>query len=223
MQMNDENLKLELMIDDAGLKLNQTAIIKLYQYLKLIINELNPNMIHLTSSSGSSVVLRLNDSSYPFVYQYYCGKETYEYIIQMQKKINRHQLDLKKNITMMINYFPEFQTIVWERIKPLHELSIEILKTQTNQIIKQIGQAIKKLHLTGYEHGDCRYDNIGIKNGNFVLFDYNLSRPYDQQSNNENDYELLYKSLKFIFGKTGNLHSYSIYRSFLNAEISKNT
>ena len=59
---------LEELIDDAGLMSNQAPIIELYNHLKnTVFPDLRPDMIRLTSSSGSSVVLLLNDVSHPFV------------------------------------------------------------------------------------------------------------------------------------------------------------
>jgi len=225
---------LEELIDDAGLMSNQAPIIELYNHLKnTVFSDLRPDMIRLTSSSGSSVVLLLNDVSHPFVYQYYRCRETYQNIILMQDRIKNNvsrsltqtfvdgtntvvrrkiQYDVTDHLTMMTDHFPTLQTIVWERIKPLHDLPTNTIKPQINQLIWDLVKALYGLHACGYSHGDSRYDNIGLKNGKFVLFDYNLSKWY---GNDEHDFELLSRSLEFNLEFSMKLDSFAACRSFL--------
>jgi len=210
------------LISDYGLTSEKEAIIKLYEYLKLHYFEyLTPEHIQLTSSSGSSVVLLFKDRSHPVVYQYYRSQKTYEEIIKMQHSLKnnsnqslsinaRHQLkyDINDYTVTMVNSFPTLQTIVWERIVPLHDVPSQTVKQHINRLFWDLGKALNGLHTVGYSHGDSRYDNIGLKNGKFVLFDYNLST---LEGDYDHDYELLADSLKFNLDIAGVPRSSRLY------------
>ena len=72
-------------------------------------------------------------------------------------------------------------SIRWARIECLNQLeesdSLERIRKNWVKFFWDIFRAIIGMHLCGFHHGDVSLDNIGIRAGHFVLYDYNLSRP----------------------------------------------
>jgi len=72
-------------------------------------------------------------------------------------------------------------SIRWARIECLNQLdqseSLERIRKNWVKFFWDILRAIIGMHLCGFHHGDVSLDNIGIRAGHFVLYDYNLSRP----------------------------------------------
>lgn len=113
-----------------------------------------------------------------------------------QEVIHKISYDLSDYIVTALDFWPDFQTIVWERIIPISELSLDFIKSKLDQLIWDIGKALNGFHSLGYHHGDCRYDNIGLKNGKFVLFDYNLSQTFVMSSKEPSaDYKVFSESI----------------------------
>jgi tRNA A-37 threonylcarbamoyl transferase component Bud32 len=211
---------MEQTIDEYGLSAHTNAIIAVYQYLKdHISDQLMPNHIKLISSSDTSVVLMLTGSftSHPTVYQCYFDTDTYSDIVKLVTEI---ELNREQSISMTLlrgrprlekhykidyklddytvkahGFYPDLQTIAWEKITPLNQISPDKISENLNQLIWDLGKALNGLHNLGYLHRDCRYDNIGIKNGKFILFDYNLSRKMTQNDQKSDDYKALSESL----------------------------
>ena len=207
---------IDQLIDDAGLSAQTSAIHKLYNHLinqKIITS---PSQIKLTSSSGSSVVVLLNNKDHDRVYQCYFNRATYNQICQMmdiakknaQQSIDysmvtiRPRTEVKFNIEYNFNdyrvcaleYWPLLQTIVWEKIIPITQISTDYIKKHIDQLIWDFMKAINGFHQIGYVHADCGFDNIGLKNGRFVLFDYNLSHLAEDKDQYKHDYYLFKKS-----------------------------
>ena len=213
---------LQEIIDDAGVSVSTDAIIQLYCYLKeKVLTDLTPDQITLTSSSGSSVVLIVTDSRHPVVYQYYRSQETFENIktlcgisqsncqqstslcIYQNNQRQSTQISIDYNFNdyrvLPVDYWPELQTIVWERIQTLPErilIDKDFIYKNFNQLIWDLFKAINGFHSIGYIHGDSRIDNIGIKNGKFVLFDYNLSHVSPQEFLTQ-DFQMFAKSCQY--------------------------
>ena len=213
---------LQEIIDDAGVSVSTDAIIQLYCYLKeKVLTDLTPDQITLTSSSGSSVVLIVTDSRHPVVYQYYRSPETFENIktlcgicqsncqqstslcIYQNNQRQSTQISIDYNFNdyrvLPVDYWPQLQTIVWERIQTLPErilIEKNFLYKNFNQLIWDLFKAISGFHSIGYTHGDSRIDNIGIKNGKFVLFDYNLSHLSPEEFLTQ-DFQMFAKSCQY--------------------------
>ena len=132
------------------------------------------------------------------VYQKFKAKGVYQNILNLfticeENITQKLWLDNKNKVVYiynLFNYLPrvkdqidEENIIIWEKIKPLNSLkSEEIANTIEKDIIKflwDIGRALHGLHKNGIVHGDARVDNIGIKNGNYVLFDFDASKKVD--------------------------------------------
>lgn len=96
------------------------------------------------------------------------------------------------------------QTIVWDRIfcfNQIHEAPVRVglLRENRNRFLWDIFRAIFGLHQCGIAHGDVSLDNIGIRQGKFVLYDYNLSQTATEERKNRDIYSL-FRSLRFHLG-----------------------
>jgi hypothetical protein len=70
-------------------------------------------------------------------------------------------------------------TIVWERIECLNQIDtnrrMQLIRSNFIKFLWDILKGIFAMYACGLRHGDPSLDNIGIRDGRFVLFDYNLS------------------------------------------------
>ena len=139
-------------------------------------------------SNGMSAVFKYH-KDIPHVYQSFVHKDTYTRVINLLSCIKPVELnnssgtmcyDMFDYIPKIIGNIDDCNTIKWELITPLNSYSnLDKYSIITNNIVKilwDIGKAIEGLHANGIYHGDSRIDNIGIKNGKFVLFDFDGSR-----------------------------------------------
>ena len=53
------------------------------------------------------------------------------------------------------------------------------------KLFKEIGLAMRHIRELGYNQGDCTFDNVGIIDDHFVLFDFNAANRRIQSSNND--------------------------------------
>lgn len=71
-------------------------------------------------------------------------------------------------------------SLTWERIHCLNQLEvpvrIHVIRTHFVKFLWDILKGIFAMFACGLRHGDPSLDNIGMRQGRFVLFDYNLSR-----------------------------------------------
>lgn len=83
-------------------------------------------------------------------------------------------------LAYMILCEDEQNRIRWKRVRCLNELSTEqrkeLVRKNWIKFFWDILRALFTLRKMGYEHGDATLDNIGIREGYFVLYDFNLSR-----------------------------------------------
>ena len=147
-------------------------------------------------SNGMSVVYV--SSELADVYQQFHGKGVYKNILSLLTSCTETityplWIDNKNKIEKSYNIFEflptikgqidESNIIIWGKIIPLNSLSkIEIETTIVKNIVKflwDIGRALYGLHKNGIVHCDARVDNIGLKNRNFVLFDFDASKKVD--------------------------------------------
>jgi hypothetical protein len=142
-------------------------------------------------SNGLSTVFT-HHKGVPHAYQCFVHKETSKRIINLLSSIKPVEFSIKNDDSSvlrydMFEYMPkiidhgeDYNMIKWELITPLNSYTnSEKCNIITNNIVKllwDIGKAIVGLHENGIYHGDSRIDNIGIKNGKFVLFDFDGSR-----------------------------------------------
>jgi len=96
-------------------------------------------------------------------------------------------------IVNLVSYIPN-NVIVWKKVFCLNmlegkELSSFILKN-IKKLVWDISKALNTLHNLNIYHGDCRIDNIGIYNGNFILFDFDGSK-----ISNTKEYSLMEKDV----------------------------
>lgn len=171
--------------------------------------------LKVKASNGLSLVF-IYDSETTFVLQYFMNAPTAERIYNLLQgltaKIKRNtfskgvlEYDLFDFIPRPILTLPESGIIQWDRITPMNSYTEkeirEIIVRNIFKFLWDIGRALYGLHMNGIRHGDARVDNIGIRNGKFVLFDFDGSSKHEGVSDIlTNDYYDLVKSIKFNIG-----------------------
>ena len=114
------------------------------------------------------------------------------------------------NLARIVSYLPK-NIVVWRRHRCLNEFSEEylliFLKNNYTKLLWDVGKALLGLHSSNYVHKDCSIDNVGfdVTTNQFIVFDFNLSRrvikPIEEYELFENDFHILYRSLRFRLGK----------------------
>lgn len=90
--------------------------------------------------------------------------------------------------------------LLWEKIVPLNSYSEEqkkeFVKQNLYKLLWDIGKALTTIHKRNYVHGDPTIDNIGIKNGNLCLFDFDASKVIGNKIE-EDDYRIFEHSIQY--------------------------
>lgn len=183
------------------------------------------------SSNGTSFVCIKSDI--PFAYQCFNYNSTsskiysilsscdskIKYTIYIDKKTYFcNEYDLFDFIPRIKNYIEPSNLIIWEKILPLNALDKMHMKDMIEKnIIKllwDIAKALHGLHINNIYHADARIDNIGIKNDNFILFDFDGSKKVDDSNSQivTKDYNDFIRSIEF------NLNDEETPRRFKNIE-----
>jgi hypothetical protein len=205
-------MKFDHLILDGEIDINILTIINKY------IGE-NVKTLEYKSSNGLSFVFISKDID--TVFQYYLNKNTcnkikniFYHIIGMTTQINK-KIYFKKNIYNLnfnlLDYLSNFigqkedNIIIWEKIDCLNSFPKDILSNiilnNITKILWDISKCLYGLHFNLILHGDPRVDNIGIRNGNFVLFDFDNSSMDSSISSYRKDNWDFLKSLEFNVGK----------------------
>lgn len=111
---------------------------------------------------------------------------------------------------------PESKLIVWRKIKPLNSVKNlqEFIQKNHLKLIWDLAHALEGLHSIRITHGDSTLDNVGIFNGKFVYYDFDMSKmtPPGTGDNTtkiiqefaeakRKDFTLLSNSIKYHTGK----------------------
>jgi hypothetical protein len=176
------------------------------------------------TSSGSSTVYL--DEKEDTVYQKFISKETAARIADIMLKLMkkgrieynilfqtgfgpRKQIHLQEKISYGVfeyitpfRFWDENGTIAWNYIKPLNDsektMSANFLSKNYIKIWYDISKALLALKSIGIMHNDTVIDNIGIRNGKFVLFDFDGSgTPETKGKDFIDDFTNLRKSFEF--------------------------
>lgn len=171
------------------------------------------------SSNGLSFVFISEDID--TVYQYFLIKNSSDKIQNIFQHINMCNIITKKiyfkkiiynlNFNLLnflsnfIDYKQDDNIIMWEKIVCLNSFSkeklVNIIINNITKILWDISKCLYGLHFNSIMHGDARIDNIGIRNGNFILFDFdNSSMDNEYTSYRKDNWDFL-KSLEFNIGK----------------------
>ena len=167
-------------------------------------------------SNGLSAVFIGNEDS--FVFQVYKIGKISKKITSMLSGMNtdvstyfdlgyddlvKYEYDMNKHYPLILESYD--CCIKWEKIIPLNSFTKdkikEILKNNIIKLLWDIGKVLKGFHKNCMYHGDSRVDNIGIKDGNFVLFDFDSSNRCNPWENiTFRDFSIFTTSIKFNLG-----------------------
>ncbi len=186
----------------------EIAIETINKVVKIMGNDVNS--LDIKSSNGSSFVfITPSDLN---VYQYFKYDTTASKIIKILNSISKKNItiryannfityDLQDFICKFVSYEPT-NIIVWKKhvcLNSFDNLSIKnIIVNNLLKLLWDIGRSLYALHQNNIYHGDARIDNIGILNGNFILFDFDGSRISFIDS--EKDVYDFIRSIKFNVG-----------------------
>ena len=156
--------------------------------------------------------------------------------IYFKKVIYNLNFNIFNFLANFIEYKNEDNIIVWEKHLCLNSFSKEkltdILVNNIIKILWDISKGLYGLHFNLILHGDSRVDNIGIKNNNFVLFDFDNSNIGNEIVSFRKDNWDFLKSLEFNIGENNwknilRMHPYISDTDFIINDmleyISKNT
>lgn len=176
------------------------------------------------TSSGSSTVYI--DNKEDIVYQKFISKATAAKIADIMLKLMkkgvieynilfqtgfgpRKQIHLREKISYGVfdyispfRFWDETGVIGWGLIKPLNDsektTSANFLSKNYIKIWYDISKALLALKSIGIMHNDTVIDNIGIRNGKFILFDFDGSgTPESKGKDFTDDFANLRKSFEF--------------------------
>jgi len=206
---NNNNFK-ELLLDG---EITQNILDKAIKHMG------NVNTLEYKCSNCLSFVFISQEKN--IVVQYYMYKNTCYKIKNIFDIINTHpdlitikiylrkdnyelKFDIKDYLAKFVSYEHEDSIITWEKHLCLNSFpKDELANIIVNNILKfiwDISKALYALHSLSIMHGDPTIDNIGIRNNNFILFDYDSSKiDTNLISFNRDNWELL-KSIKFNIG-----------------------
>lgn len=97
-------------------------------------------------------------------------------------------------------YVPEDNMIAWNRITPLNRLDhqLDFIRKNLYKILYDISKGLYALHSIGVIHNDVVLDNVGIQDGNFVLFDFDGSGSAEEKGKYlSDDFDLLRNSIRY--------------------------
>lgn len=188
--------------------------LNILEYMLTILNEDIEN-IEIKTSNGLSHVFMYKNPEINYVYQYFKYPTTVNRIKEIFNSINFNinkkflKYSYKYNILNNLSNIKDINNtniIIWEKINCLNFLENENkINIILNNIIKffwDIGKALYGLHINNILHNDARIDNIGIKNNNFKIFDFDGTNI--TYTNFDKDIYDLKKSLEFNLGKEYN-------------------
>lgn len=152
------------------------------------------NELKLTTSGGLS--LTIIPSLGNVVYQ--CFKpNTFKNIYLAYQHTQKDQEKLTQRIAMIQRVEPKLNMAIIDRIIPLNEIFamfddnepnkkpkaalVKYIRANANKLAWDISNAIAELAKVGIVQGDVSIDNIGIKNDQFVLFDFDKAREQSKE------------------------------------------
>jgi hypothetical protein len=172
--------------------------------------------INIKVSNGLSAVFVSNDDT--FVFQVYKLGKVSSKINSLLSNLNtdivvyfdlgyddliKYEYNITKHYPLILGSYD--CCIKWQKITPLNSFTkdklFEIIKNNLVKLLWDIGKVLKGFHKNGMYHGDSRIDNIGIKDGNFVLFDFDSSNSCNSwDSITLRDFYIFITSIKFNLG-----------------------
>lgn len=206
--------------DELGLEIEPEKKQQLNAIIAWMLDQTNQRVeeIHVASSSGSSTVLIPIEEDRS-VYQWFRSKEVIERVVYITRilagpvtytyNIRRgiriiSSVPITWNIDQYIVEFkytiPDDNLIVWEKMRTLNSIPKEdlpyFLFINIKKIVWDLGKSLFSIHSKGLLHNDATLDNTGINGKNFCYFDFDGSKPLEDQDRTI-DQRTLTKSFDF--------------------------
>jgi hypothetical protein len=170
-------------IEQVGAPLGRehdAAVERLWQ----LCHEYGLSLQNITVSDSSGTVLTLIPNDANFVLQYYKYQLNFERVRDDLQKLRSEDNSGRARVLAIDE--PN-RIIAVERVAALNMIvhqpnqskeeaarqTDELIRQNANQVFVDIRDAIVKFAADGLSQGDTRLDNVGVRNGKFVLFDYN--------------------------------------------------
>ena len=93
----------------------------------------------------------------------------------------------------MLDYEKSHNIIIYETINPILEYRHHI---NMNNLLYDIGLAVFMIHINGFIHGDVALSNIGIKNNNYILYDFEKCKKNNTPEKRFIDVEMFLEDLE---------------------------
>lgn len=218
---------IETKIMDAGLGIRDIQpLVELLQGFLMQYPNMTIDNVHITSSSGASAVFIIQGLDYVVQY-YVAPQIVYDimnmylaldlsnpimenlniskYVPPHLRKSGNAPPSFNVNLSYMLQDYmvPLIQVASnvckWSRIQTLNKVPnrVEFITANLPKLLWDIGKALSGMHKKGYIHGDCTLDNIGYYNGNFCLFDFDMSKPIDENHTPHDDFRTFQNSIQF--------------------------
>jgi hypothetical protein len=186
--------------------------------------------LSVLSSNGSSFVFISSEKIN--VYQYFNFKNIVLNILNIFEIIKKNnivkfnldleffKININDHICQFISHEPE-NIIVWKKHLCLNSFDNNYKKHFIlKNILKltwDIGKCLYSLHENNIYHGDPTIDNIGILNNNFILFDFDASKNFNNNDKyylSKNDIYKFINSIKFNTSNDKNINFYNDTTSY---------
>lgn len=180
--------------------------------------------LEVKTSNCTSFVFIMSDTDK--VYQYFCSGMTFSRIADTICNINRFYIEyvdyiynLGDFIVNIKGLIKEERIIKWNKIVTLNSFPrdklVELIDKNLIKLLWDISKALYGLHANEIVHRDTRIDNIGIHNGNFILFDFDGSINSSTASIMKKDQFDLFQSIQFYIGDKMVIHNNKYYELLL--------
>lgn len=164
----------------------------------------NVNSLKITSSGGLSVTIIPKEG--PVIYQVF-RPDTFKELAKIAAQMQNGSDKLKRSVAMIQQLVPHLNLVVVDKITPLNAIFDlfgndpskagegelrAFIKANANKLAWDITNAIHELEKAGIVQKDVSIDNIGIRDGQFVLFDFDKAKSGD---NGHEDVNALFDSI----------------------------
>ena len=192
-------------IDNYFLENGKEALHQAFELILMYMTD-KKGTINITSSSGSSAVFispdsdrivqvfsskKLAENICFLLSEIYRGNYLVRIRCEIEEECDQDPDDFCDEFTVIEEIYdlpqylvpfevciPENKLIVWKKIKPLNSISnlSNFIEKNYLKIIWDLAHALDGLHSIRITHGDSSLDNVGIFDGKFVYYDFDMSK-----------------------------------------------